>query len=109
MNDSRKKKNVKNDFLNLFGFLSAKSHFHKSTKTRFPENSPKMVELHEYRNSSEMVVRGWYMTHFDRRDIPKSKKIGLGRFPQHIRPYWADLGIFTIFSEISSRMAGPGK
>ncbi len=78
MNDSRRKKNVKNDFLNFFGFLSAKSHFHKSTKTRFPENPSKVIQLHNYIKSSEMVVRGWYMTYFDRRDILNSKKIGLG-------------------------------
>ena len=78
MNDSRRKKNVKNDFLNFFGFLSAKSHFHKSTKTRFPENPSKVVQLHKSINSSRMVVRGWYMTHFDRRDLLHSKKLGVG-------------------------------
>ena len=27
-----------------------------------------------------MVVRGWYMAHFDRRDFLNTKKIGLGGF-----------------------------
>ena len=94
MNDSRKKKNVKNDFLNFFGFLSAKSHFHKSTKTRFPENPSKVIQLHNYIKSSEMVVRGWYMTHFDRRDVLNTEKICLDGFrnlsdiQRSIRDFW---------------------
>ena len=42
--------------------------------------SAKMVELHNNRKSLEMVVRGWYMTHFDRRDLLKSKKLVWGGF-----------------------------
>ena len=56
------------------------SRFHKSTKMGFPRNPPKMFEFHENRKLSEMVVRGWYMTHFDRRDLQKSKKLFWGRF-----------------------------
>ena len=32
------------------------------------------------RKSSIMVTRGWYLTHFDNRDLLKSKKIDLGGF-----------------------------
>ena len=39
-----------------------------------------MVEFHENRKSPEMVVGDWYMTHFDRRDLLKSKKLVWGRF-----------------------------
>ena len=80
MNNSRNKICTKNDFLEFFGFFSTKSQIHKSTKMRFPENQPKMVEFHKTGNSSEMVVRGWYMTHFDRRDLIHSKKTCLGWF-----------------------------
>ena len=50
------------------------SHIRKSTKVRFPRNQPKMAQLHQNTTSSEMVVRGWYTTHFDRRDLLNSKK-----------------------------------
>ena len=80
MNTSRKKFERKNNFPKRLCFPSAMSRFHKSTKMGFPRNPPKMVEFHENRKSSEMVVRGWYMTHFDRRDLQKSKKLFWGRF-----------------------------
>ena len=44
-----------------------------------------MAKLQNYIKSSEMVVRGWYMTHFDRRDVLNTKKICLDEFPQLIR------------------------
>ena len=49
-------------------------------KCDFTEISQKMDQLHKSRKSSEMVVRGWYRTHFDRRDFLKTKKISLGGF-----------------------------
>ena len=49
-------------------------------KIRLPEIPPNMARLHKYRKSSEMVVRGWYMTHFDRRNVLNSEKLGFGRF-----------------------------
>ena len=52
----------------------------KSSKMQFPEYPPKVVQLQNYIKSSEMVVHGRYMTHFDRRDLLKSEKIGLGGF-----------------------------
>ena len=56
------------------------SHMHKSTKMGFPGNQPKITKLHQNIISSEMVVRGWYMTHFDRRDPLNSKKLVWGGF-----------------------------
>ena len=56
------------------------SRCHRSTKIGIPGNPQKMVEFHENRKSPEMVVGDWYMTHFDRRDLLKSKKLAWGRF-----------------------------
>ena len=56
-----------------------------------------MLQLHNYRKSSEMVVRGWYLTENDRRDILNSKKLGLGWFMHLIRLLWADMRFFPIF------------
>ncbi len=109
IDNSRKKYQDKIIFSNFYGFPSAMSHFHKSTKTRFPENPSKVVQLHNYIKSSEMVVRGWYLTHFDRRDILNSKKIGLGWFCDFSGVTVLILRIFTIFLEISSWTAGEGK
>ena len=39
-----------------------------------------MLQLRDHRTSSKMVVRGWYMTHFDRRDLLNSKKQVWGGF-----------------------------
>ena len=105
MNNSRNKYQDKIIFSNFYGFPSAMSHFHKSTKTRFPENPSKVVQLHNYIKSSEMVVRGWYMTHFDRRDILNSKKIGLGWYCNYSDSSVLILRNFSIFSEISSNFA----
>ena len=80
MNNSSKKIMRENNFPRFFGFPSAISYIRKSTKIRFSRIQPKMVELHKSRKSSKMIVYGWYMTHFDRRDILKSKKLGLGWF-----------------------------
>ena len=101
MDISKNKILRKNNFLKRLCFPSAMSWIWKSNKMRFPENSPKMVELHNYIKSSEMVLWGRYMIHFDRRDLLKSKKISLGSIPQHIRTPRADSRIFAIFSEIS--------
>ena len=40
---------------------------------------------------------------------PKLQKIGLGRFPQLVRPPWADLQISRIFLEISTSATDPRK
>ena len=50
------------------------SHIHTPTKIGFPRNKPKMHQLHKNTTSSKMVVRGWYMTHFDHRDLLNSEK-----------------------------------
>ena len=74
MNSSSKKMSQTYYFPRIFGFPSAMSHIHKSTKMRFPGNQPKMPHLHRKTTSSEMVVRDWYMTYFDRRYLIISKK-----------------------------------
>ena len=76
-------------------------HIRKPTQMGFPENRPKMPQLHGPIIFSKMDVRGWHMPHFDRRDLLKLQKTGLGWFPQLARPMWADLRNFPIFSEIS--------
>ena len=80
MNKSRNKIHAKNYFLDFFGFFPTKSHSRISPKMRFSGNLPEIVKFPKYIKSSEMVVRGWYMAHFHRRDFLKSKKIGLGGF-----------------------------
>ena len=109
MNSSSKKMSQTNYFPRIFGFPSAMSHIHKSTKMRFPGNQPKMPHLHRNITSSEMVVRGWYMTYFDRRYLTISKKIGLGWFPRLTRPPRTDSRFFRIFSRISSWATDPRK
>ena len=79
-NISQKIISRKNDFPRNFGFPSAMSHTRTSTKMGFPENQPKMVQLHGPITFSKMVVRGWYMPHFDRRDLLNSKKQVWGGF-----------------------------
>ena len=61
-------------FPRILCFSPAISQIHKSTKVRFPRNQPKMTQLHKSTTSSQMVVRGWYMTLFDRRDLLNSEK-----------------------------------
>ena len=80
MNNSSKKFMRKINFPRRLCFLPVKSHIRKSTKMRFPGYPPKVVQLHNNRKSSEMVVQGWYITHFDRRDILNTQKICLGGF-----------------------------
>ena len=109
MDISQKKMLRKNYFPRINSFPSAMSHMHKSTKMRFPGNRPKMVQLHKNITSSKMVVRGWYMSNFDHRDLLNSKKIGLGWFPQLVRPLRADLRFFSTFSRISIWAAYPRK
>ena len=100
-NISQKIISRKNNFPRNIGFPSAMSLTRTSTKMGFPGNQPKIVQLHGPITFSKMVVRGWYMPHFDRRDLLDSKKTGLGWFPQLARPPRADLRFFSIFSEIS--------
>ena len=65
----------KNYFPRILCFSPAISLIHKSTKMRFPRNQPEMVQLHKNIASSKIVVRGWYMTLFDRRDLLNSGKM----------------------------------
>ncbi len=66
-------------FFTTFMVFPLQCHtFAKRRKCDFREILQEMVEFQNYIKSSEMVARGWYMTHFDRRDILKSKKFGLG-------------------------------
>ena len=60
--------------------MSDRLHTQKSTKMGFPGNPPKIIEIRQNRKSSKMVVWGWYMTHFDRRDCLMPKKIDLDDF-----------------------------
>ena len=56
-----------------------------------------MVELYKYRKSPEMVVQGWHMTHFNRKDILNTKKLCLGgfrNFPDLPRSIREILGFF---------------
>ena len=69
------------------------SHMHKSTKMRFPGNQPEILQLHKNITSSKMVVRGWYMTHFDPRDLLNSKN----RFGVVSATYPTSAGRFAIF------------
>ena len=72
---SQKKISRTNYFLRKLCFSPEIWHIRKSTKMGFPGNQPKMAQLHKNTTSWEMVVRGWYMTHFDRRDLLNSKKL----------------------------------
>ena len=104
MNNSRKINFQKNNFPCFNSFPSAMSWFCWLTKMRFSENPPKMVEIHENRKSSEMVVRGWYMAHFDRRDLLKSKKLVWGRsrnMPDLPGPICEFSRFFSKFHQIS--------
>ena len=71
--------------------------FANRRKCDFREIRQEMVEFQNYIKSSEMVVRGWYMTHFDRRDILNYKKIGLGWYCNYSDSYVLILRIFSIF------------
>ena len=55
-------------------------HIRKPTQMGFPEIRPKMPQLHGPITFSKMDVRGWYMPHFDRRDLLNSKKQVWGGF-----------------------------
>ena len=79
-NISQKIISRKNYFPRNYGFPSAMSHTRTSTKIRFPGNRPEMLQLRDHITSSKMVVRGWYMTHFDRTDLLNSKKQVWGGF-----------------------------
>ena len=80
MDISRKTMSRKYNFPCLPNFPTDLSWICKSTKMGFPGYPPKMAEFHNYRKPSKMVVWGWYMTHFDRRDLLNSKKLVLDRF-----------------------------
>ena len=109
MNNSGNTICAKNYFLDFFGFFPTKSQIRKSSKMGIPENPSKVVQLHKSINSSRMVVRGWYMTHFDRRDLLHSKKNRFRVVLHLVRLIWGDLGIFSIFPEISSNFTRPEK
>ena len=79
-NISQKIISRKNDFPRKLCFPSAMSQTRTSTKMGFPGNQPKMVQLHGPITFSKMVVRGWYMPHFCRRNLLNSKKQVWGGF-----------------------------
>ena len=64
----------KNYFPRILCFSPEISHIHTPTKMGFPRNQPKIAQLRKNTTSSKMVARGWYMTHFDRRDLLNSEK-----------------------------------
>ena len=80
INISQKIISRKNYFSKNNSFPSAMSHIRTSTKMGFPGNRPKMLQLRDHITLSKMVVRGWYMTHFDRTDLLNSKKQVWGGF-----------------------------
>ena len=88
---------TQNYFSNFYGFPSMISYFRKSTKMWLSENPPKMTQLHKYKKSSEMVVRGWYMAQIDRTGLLKSKKIGLGWYCNYSDSSVLILRNFSIF------------
>ena len=96
-NYSRKNIRTKLFFPTFMVFPLQCHTFANRRKCDFREIRQEMVEFQNYIKSSEMVVRGWYMTHFDRRDILKSKKFGLGRFRDFSGATVLILSIFTIF------------
>ena len=79
-NISQKKMSRKNDFPQNNSFFTPMVHIRKPTQMGFPENRPKMPQLHGPITFSKMDVRGWYMPHFDRRDLLNSKKQVWGGF-----------------------------
>ena len=100
MNNSRNIIYAKNNFLDFFGFLSAKSHSRISPKMWFSGNLPEKVKFPKYIKSPIMVVWGWYMTHFDCRDILMYKKNRIGMIFLLVRPLGADLRNLGFFSLI---------
>ena len=93
-----------------FLVFSLRCHiFANRPKCGFPGNRSKMPQLHKIRKSSEMVVRGWYMTHFDRRDLLHSKKQVWGGFRNYSDLQKPICEKFSIFSEISVWAAGSRK
>ena len=96
-----------NYFPRILCFSPAISHIHKSTKMGFPGNQPKITQLHKNITSSKMIVRGWYMTHFDRRDLLNSKKQVWGGFHNIPDLPGPICDFFSDFSEISWWAADP--
>ena len=65
----------------IFLVFYRRSHiFTNRRKCDFRVIRQEMAKLQNYIKSSEMVVRGWYMIHFDRRDVLNTKKICLDGF-----------------------------
>ena len=73
-NISQKIISRKNNFPQNNSFFTPMVHIRKPTTMGFPENRQKMPQLHGPITFSKMVVRGWYMPHFYRTDLPTSKK-----------------------------------
>ena len=69
-----------NYFSNFMVFPLQCHTFANRRKCDFRVIRQEMAKLQNYIKSSEMVVRGWYMTHFDRRDVLNTKKICLDGF-----------------------------
>ena len=83
MNNSRNKYMRKMNFPKRLCFLPVKSQIRKLSKivkNAVSWKSAKSGPTSKSCKSWIMVVRGRYMTHFDRRDLLKSKKTGLGGF-----------------------------
>ena len=83
--------------------------FANRPKCGFPGNRSKMHQLQKIRKSSELVIRGWYMTHFDRRDLLHSKKQVWGGYRNYSDLLKPICEFSMIFSEIPSGAAGPRK
>ena len=96
-NISQKIISRKNYFPWNVSFFAAIWHTRTSTKMGFPGNQPKMVQLHGPITFSKMVVRGWYMPHFDRRDLLNSKKQVWGGFRNLPGLYGPICEIFRFF------------
>ena len=79
-NISQKIISRKNNFPQNNSFFTPMVHIRKPTQMGFPEIRPKMLQLRDHITSSKMVVRSWYMTHFDRTDLLNSKKQVWGGF-----------------------------
>ena len=72
-------------------------HIRKPTQMPCLEIRPKMPQLHEPITLSKMVVWGWYITHFDRRDLLNSKKQVWGGFRNLPGLYGPICEIFDFF------------
>ena len=82
-------------------FFTPMGHIRKPTQMGFPENQPKMLQLHGPLPFSKTVVRGWYIPHFDHTDLLTSKNQVWGGFRNLSDLYGPICEIFDFFFEIS--------